>query len=359
MLILYNALHAGHQGRHEMFRGQLVPCHETAQRLEHVLTELQRRSFGTPPEPVDDAAGLAVGLSQIHSPRYLHFIEHAWGEWTALDPAHADHDALPSVWPARGMRFDMLPENFSARMGLFSFDAGTPLTAGSWAAARAGAACAIRAARHVSAALGRHATIGGGNARSAFALTRPPGHHAGADFFGGYCFLNNAALAAQALRDGGARHVAVLDIDYHHGNGTQDIFYQRGDVLTVSIHGDPRTEYPFFLGHADERGAGAGAGLNLNLPLPRGTGFARWRESLHTALEAIRGFGADALVVALGVDTFEGDPISGFRLRSADYLQVGQDIATAKLPTVFVFEGGYAVDEVGVNTVNVLEGFDS
>jgi acetoin utilization deacetylase AcuC-like enzyme len=245
------------------------------------------------------------------------------------------------------MRIDVLPDNFAARMGLFSFDAGTPLTAGSWIAARTGAACALTAAREVSS----------GAVRSAFALSRPPGHHAGADFFGGYCFLNNAALAAQALRDGGAARVAVLDVDYHHGNGTQSIFYERGDVLTVSIHGDPRTEYPFFLGHADECGAGAGAGFNLNLPLPRGTDVARWREALHRGLAAIQSFGADALVVALGVDTFEGDPISGFTLRSADYLHVGADIAAAGLPTVFVFEGGYAVAEVGINTVNVIEGF--
>ncbi|MBC7480965.1 MAG: histone deacetylase family protein [Rhizobacter sp.] len=347
MLTLHNPLHHLHQGRHEMFRGRLVPCHETPQRLDHVLAELQRRSLGPLRTPADDVEGLDAGLAQIHSPRYLHFIEHAWEEWIALDPLNAAQDALPSVWPAPGMRFDVLPDSFAARMGLFSFDAGTPLTAGSWAAARAGAACAITAAREVASQ----------RVRSAFALSRPPGHHAGADFFGGYCFLNNAALAAQALRDGGARRVAVLDVDYHHGNGTQAIFYERSDVLTVSVHGDPRTEYPFFLGHADERGAGAGEGCNLNLPLPRGTGFVRWREALHCGLAAIRAFGADTLVVSLGVDTFEGDPISGFLLRGPDYLQVGHDIASAKLPTVFVFEGGYAVDEVGMNTVNVLEGF--
>jgi len=330
-----------------MFRGRLVPCHETAERLDHVLAELQRRAMGPLRTPADDIAGLDAALARIHAPRYLDFIEHAWDEWVALDPANAQQDALPSVWPAPGMRFDVLPDNFAARMGLFSFDAGTPLTAGSWTAARAGAACALTAAREVSS----------GAVRSAFALSRPPGHHAGADFFGGYCFLNNAALAAQALRDGGAARVAVLDVDYHHGNGTQAIFYERSDVLTVSIHGDPRTEYPFFLGHADERGAGAGAGFNLNLPLPRGTDFTRWRAALHSGLAAIQSFGAEALVVALGVDTFEGDPISGFTLRSADYLQVGADIATAGLPTVFVFEGGYAVAEVGINTVNVIEGF--
>ena len=151
----------------------------------------------------------------------------------------------------------------------------------------------------------------------------------------------------------------MLDVDYHHGNGTQSIFYERADVLTISIHGDPRTEYPFFLGHADERGAGAGEGCNLNLPLPRGTGFERWLEALDAAITAVRAFRADALVVPLGLDTFEGDPISGFRLKSADYLRVGARLGSLELPTVFCFEGGYAVAEVGVNAVNVLEGFES
>jgi acetoin utilization deacetylase AcuC-like enzyme len=196
-------------------------------------------------------------------------------------------------------------------------------------------------------------------ARVAFALSRPPGHHAGADFFGGYCFLNNAAIAAQSLRDAGVSKVAILDIDYHHGNGTQAIFYGRSDVFFTSIHGNPSTEYPFFLGYADERGEGAGHGCNLNLPLARGSGFAVWRDALAHALKAIAEFGAEALVVSLGVDTFAGDPISGFGLQSPDYLRVGEDIAGAGLPTVFVFEGGYAVAEIGVNAVNVLEGFET
>ena len=353
MLTFHNPHHRLHQGQHEMFRGRLVPCHETPQRLEHVLAELERRGSGplcTPAHTLDaDLPGLTAALAATHDARYLQFIAHAWDEWVALDPLNAGRDALPSVWPAPGMRVDVLPENFAARLGLFAFDAGTPLTAGTWPAARAGAACALAAARAVA----------GGSVRSAFALTRPPGHHAGRGFFGGYCFLNNAALAAQALRDGGAERVAVLDVDYHHGNGTQEIFYTRSDVLTISIHGDPRTEYPFFLGHADERGAAAGTGFNLNLPLARGSDFARWREALTAGLAATRAFGADALVVALGVDTFEGDPISGFRLRTGDYPLVGRAIAAADLPTVFVFEGGYAVDAIGVNTAGVLGGFES
>jgi len=345
MLTIHNPVHRLHAGRQEMYRGRLVPCHEVPDRLDHVLAELRRRPLGELRAPGEVPMDV---LQRIHSGRYLDFLSRAWDDWVALDPANAQVDALPSVWPVRGFRDDVLPDNFAARMGLFSFDAGTPLVAGTWQAARAGAACAVDAARAVA----------GGAQRSAFALTRPPGHHAGADFFGGYCFLNNAALAAQTLRDAGVDRVAVLDVDYHHGNGTQSIFYARRDVLTVSLHGDPRTEYPFYLGHADERGSGDGEGANLNLPLPRGTDFARWRAALHTGMAAVGRFGAQALVVSLGVDTFEGDPISSFALRSADYLQVGRDIASLRLPTVFVFEGGYAVDEVGVNAVNVLEGFE-
>jgi acetoin utilization deacetylase AcuC-like enzyme len=343
MHTIYNSRHALHQGKLEMFRGELVPCFEIPARADFVLAELQRRRLGeiAAPEALADSV-----LTRIHSQRYVDFLAGAWDEWVALDPANAQRDAIPSYWPIRTFRSDVLPASFAARMGLFSYDAGSPLTSGTWTAAREGAFCAITAAQRVLK-----------GERAAFALTRPPGHHAGMDFFGGYCFLNNAALAAQALRDAGLQRVAVLDVDYHHGNGTQAIFYDRADVFFASVHGDPHTEYPYFLGYADERGAGAGEGCNLNLPLARGSGFAQWRAALAQALRAIAAFGADALVVSLGVDTFEGDPISGFGLRSADYLAVGEDIAAAGLPTVFVFEGGYAVAEVGINTVNVLEGF--
>jgi acetoin utilization deacetylase AcuC-like enzyme len=345
MKTFYNHLHAQHQGKVEMFRGALVPCFEVPARADHVLAELQRRQLGAVLEPQafgDDA------ITAIHSQRYLNFLATAWDQWVALDPAHADKDILPSVWPTRTFRTDIEPDNFAAKVGLYSYDAGTPFTSGTWVAARAGAHCALSAAQAVLA-----------GDRAAFALSRPPGHHAGADFFGGYCFLNNAALAAQHLRNAGMHKVAVLDVDYHHGNGTQAIFYDRPDVYFASIHGDPRTEYPFYLGHADETGAGAGLGANLNLPLPRGTDYATWAKALETALAGIAKFGADALVVSLGMDTFEGDPISGFKLTTQDYLRLGERLAQAGLPTVFVFEGGYAVDAVGVNAVNVLQGFTS
>ncbi len=343
MITFYNSLHALHQGKVEMFRGALVPCFEVPARADHVLAELQRRQLSTVQDPMafDDSL-----LASIHSPRYLNFLATAWDQWVALDATNADRDILPSTWPTRTFRTDIEPDNFAAKVGLYSYDAGTPFTSGTWVAARAGAHCALSAAQQV---------LNGD--RAAFALSRPPGHHAGADFFGGYCFLNNAALAAQYLRDQGMAKVAILDVDFHHGNGTQAIFYDRPDVFFASLHGDPRTEYPFYLGHADEVGAGAGLGTNLNLPLPRGTNFAVWLEALTKALAAIDRFGADALVVSLGLDTFEGDPISGFKLHSDDYLRLGERLAVVGLPTVLVFEGGYAVHEVGVNAANVLEAF--
>jgi acetoin utilization deacetylase AcuC-like enzyme len=343
MHVFFNERHTLHHGRHEMFRGELVPCFEVPARAEYVLEELKRRGLGTLATAPEVPTSV---LERVHAPRYLQFLATAWDEWVALDPKNAERDALPSYWPIRSFRSDVLPASFPARLGLFSFDAGSPITAGTWTAARHGAACAVAGASRL---------VQGD--RASFALTRPPGHHAGADFFGGYCFLNNAAIAAQALRDGGLERVAILDIDYHHGNGTQAIFYERADVFFASVHGDPHTEYPYYLGYADERGAGAGEGFNLNLPLPRGSGWPRWREALAQALDAIARFGAQALVVSVGLDTFEADPISGFTLRSDDYLRVGEALAAAGLPTLFVFEGGYAVAEVGVNAANVLQGF--
>ena len=345
MLAFYNEHHAQHRGRFEIFRGEMVPCFEKPERADLVVAEFARRGLG---QIVTPHGVPLVSLERIHTPRYLHFLRNAWSEWIAIDPDNAGKDAFPAVWPVRSLRDDVEPENFCARMGLYSMDSGTPLTAGTWIAAKTGADCAVNAAHALN--LGERGT---------FALTRPPGHHAGADFFGGYCFLNNAALAVQHLLDDGAAKVAILDIDYHHGNGTQGLFYGRSDVLFVSIHGDPRTEFPFYLGHADETGEGAGLGYNMNLPLAAGTAPAQWFAALETACLRIASFGADALVVSLGVDTWAGDPISRFTLQSSDFLRIGERLGYLGLPTVFVLEGGYAVDEIGLNVVNVLEGFET
>ncbi|WP_119966189.1 histone deacetylase family protein [Simplicispira lacusdiani] len=343
MITFHNPLHHLHAPVHEFFRGERVPCFEKPARADYVEARLTERGHVLLAPDQDSSAVLA----RIHAPRYLQFLQTAWAQWLALDPANAQVQPFPSVWPVRTLRSDIEPDNFVAKLGLYSMDNGTPLAAGSWQAAKAGADAAASAAARVAA-----------GARAAFCCTRPPGHHAGPDFMGGYCLLNNAAVAAQWLRDQGAARVAVLDVDYHHGNGTQSIFYDRADVLFVSIHGDPRTEYPFYLGHADETGEGAGAGCNLNLPLAAGSSVQTWFAALEQACARIAGHGAEALVVSLGLDTFEGDPISRFALASADFLRLGERLARLGLPTVFVLEGGYAAADLGTNAVNVLEGFE-
>ena len=174
---------------------------------------------------------------------------------------------------------------------------------------------------------------------------------------GGYCYINNAAVVAQWFRDQGAARVSILDVDYHHGNGTQEIFYSRSDVQVLNLHGDPMVEYPYFLGHADERGEGAGIGFNRNYPMPFGTDWGGWSASLDDACGHLAAFEPNVVVVSLGVDTFEKDPISQFKLTTDDFPKIGRRIAALNLPTLFVMEGGYAVEEIGVNAVGVLEGF--
>ena len=193
-------------------------------------------------------------------------------------------------------------------------------------------------------------------ARAAYALCRPPGHHAFAERAGGFCFLNNSGLAAQALRSVHER-VAILDVDVHHGNGTQGIFYERSDVLTVSIHGDPMDYYPFFYGHADQRGEGAGEGFNLNLPVPVKSGDAVWQAALARALQRISDFSPGALVLALGLDAHEADPLAGGAVTTEGFAVMAGMIAALKLPTVIVQEGGYLTDVLGDNLTSFLTGF--
>jgi acetoin utilization deacetylase AcuC-like enzyme len=190
-----------------------------------------------------------------------------------------------------------------------------------------------------------------------FAFCRPPGHHAGAEYFGGYSYLANAAIAAEHALAKGVRRVAILDVDYHHGNGTQDIFYSRADVAFASIHAEPATDYPYFWGHADERGDGAGEGATVNLPLPRGTDWQAYEPALIRALDWISGHQPEFLVVSYGADTHVADPISFFKLRTNDYQSMARRIASLGLPTVIVMEGGYAVEALGDNVAAFLSGF--
>lgn len=341
MITVYSERHKLHHGRGEWMAGQLVPVFEMPRRAEIILSRVQEVGLGEVIGPKEFALD---PILRVHSPNYVRFLQTAWEEWSKLGRTH---DALPYAWPVRRMNQGLEPQQIDARLGFFSFDAASPITPGTWTAVASSANVALTAAERIRE-----------GSRAAFALCRPPGHHAAQDYMGGYCFLNNAAVAAQYLRDQGAERVAILDVDYHHGNGTQAIFYPRADVLVVNLHADPRVEYPYFLGHADERGEGAGEGYTLNYPMPWGTEFPAWMERLEEACRQIRAYGPEVLVVSLGVDTFRGDPISQFRLESPDYLRVGERVAQLGLPTLFVMEGGYAVEEIGLNAVNVLQGFE-
>ncbi len=341
MKTLFSPVELTHDPKHEISDGRLMPAVEIPARAEIVRDRILATGLGEILEPEDFGT---APLARVHSEDYLDFLERFWKRWS---DAGREGEAFPFVWPVRHLRPDPVPDHIDGLLGRYSFDAGTPIGEHTYAAARAAANCALTAAKRV-----------GGGERAAFALCRPPGHHAAADYYGGYCFLNNAAIAAQWMRDAGAERIAVLDVDYHHGNGTQAIFYHRDDVLFLSLHADPREEYPYFLGHADEMGVGPGEGFNANFPLPLGTDWPIWSEALEAALAKVAAFSPDTLIVSLGLDPYERDPISKFRLVSDDFSRLGARLAKVGLPTVFVMEGGYAVEALGVNCVNVLTGFE-
>jgi len=330
--------HLRHQPIGELHQGELVEPFERPSRHDHVVAALQNAGLTETVEPSPVEAAL---LSAVHDAGYLDFLEQAWADWAATG---ARGEMIPTCFPVRRMPSGP-PDDIDGRLGWYAFAAETAITSGTWEAAHAAASIARTAQRLVSA-----------GDPLAFALCRPPGHHAARDYFGGYCFLNNAAVAAQGFLNDGAERIAILDVDFHHGNGTQDIFYDRSEVLFASLHGDPRHEFPYFTGFASETGAGQGDGANANYPLPPGTNFAEWSAALEDALGKISTFSPDALVVSLGVDTFESDPISSFKLASDDFIAYGSRIGELGKPTVYCMEGGYAIDEIGTNTVNVLTG---
>ncbi len=342
MLTVYSDDHRLRDARTELYGGALVAPFECPARAELVLARV--REVGLGPVAGPQSFGLDPVL-RVHDRDYLSFLESCWEEWTA---AGFEGEAIPTVWPSRRLWRERVPAFIDGKLGYYAMAAETSISEGTWRAARAAADVALTAQKAVAE-----------GAAAAFALCRPPGHHAAADMFGGYCFLNNAAIAAQAFIDQGASRVAVLDIDFHHGNGTQAIFYPRADVFFVSLHGDPAHAFPHFLGYADETGEGEGEGCTANYPLPPGTGFDVWGAALEDARRRIAAYGPDILVVSLGVDTFKDDPISFFRLEHDDYARCGEAIAGLRRPTLFVMEGGYAVAEIGVNAVNVLTGFEN
>jgi len=338
---IYTEKHKLRDVKTELYGGELVAPHERPSRAEYILSRVQSEKQGEVSAPEDFGF---EPIHAIHDEDFVSFLQIAWEEWRAEG---FKGEAIPTCLPARRMA-QKCPNFIEGKLGFYASTAETSIAGGTWEAVYASAQVALTGAKRIQDGKG-----------SGVSLCRPPGHHATSDMFGGFCFLNNAAIAAQSMLSNGAKRVAVLDVDFHHGNGTQDIFYDRDDVLVVSLHGDPMEAFPYYLGHVDEKGAGKGVGFNVNYAMPPKTPFVIWREALSAALKKIQGAKVDVLIVSLGVDILENDPISFFKLASEDFMTFDDDISQLDLPTQFVMEGGYDVEEIGVNTVNVLQGFES
>ncbi|WP_027036951.1 histone deacetylase family protein [Mesorhizobium ciceri] len=335
------AFYAEEQKRHDpkafLSSGAAQPNPEKPERVERLLAGAL--SAGCMIErPRNHGLG---PVAAVHTPEYLDFLEHIYTRWQRIDGASAE--VIPNIHPIA--RNGSYPASAVGQAGYHMADTACPISGETWQSALWSAWSAVDAAEAIMS-----------GAPAAYALCRPPGHHAFADVAGGFCFINNSAVAAQVLLKQAAR-VAILDVDLHHGNGTQGIFYARPDVLTVSLHADPVRFYPFFWGHADERGEGPGLGYNFNLPLPRKSADAAFLEALEAAFQRIRAFSPDTLVVALGLDAFEGDPFGGLSVTTQGFSRVGEAIAKLGLPTVIVQEGGYLCDELGDNLTAFLTGF--
>ena len=340
--------HLAHAGLVELMAGREIPCWESPQRtieIERALAADGTYAFQEPDEFGTDP------ILAVHDSSLLEVVERAWTDALAAGVADGSRPLIPDTFKLAayvdGMEPLGLPHGAHLRLGAYCFDTATPIVAGTAAAARAAVDVALSAAR---------AVVGG--AALAYGLCRPPGHHAARAMLGGYCFFNNAAIVAEWLRrDGGFARIAILDVDYHHGNGTQQLFWERGDVLYVSLHADPARAYPYYSGFATERGAGDGDGATRNFPLLSGTGLDGYATALADGLRAVEAFAPDApLVVSLGFDTFERDPIGDLALRTGDYRELARMIGGIGQPVVVLQEGGYAVDAIGANAVAFLGG---
>lgn len=337
MQFVHSEDHARHDPQFFLVRGVARRSTEQPERAVRLrAAALQAGLAETAPR------GLGPGpVAAVHTPEYLDFLATAHMAWQALGDAAPE--IVPNVHPARSPAH--YPRSIVGRAGWHMADTACPIGPGTWDAACAAADIAATAAALVL-----------DGAREAYALCRPPGHHAYADMAGGFCFLNNTAIAAQHLRRAFDR-VAILDVDVHHGNGTQGIFYARPDVLTASIHADPADFYPFFWGHAAERGIGPGEGYNLNLPLPLGTGDDGVVAAVEQALERVAAFAPGAVVIALGLDAYEHDPLRALAVTTPGFARIGAAIGRVDLPVLLVQEGGYLSEGLGNNLESFLDGF--
>ena len=344
MKVVYTDVHKLHDPKTSIEQSAMVPPWEHVGRAEAIRATLaadDRFDFVSP------SSWDTAPIEAVHDPGLVRFLSTAWDEYQeAVGPMA---DVMPDVFYRPAMRNAMSPgrepDSINGRLGWWCFETTTPLTSGTYNAARGAVDTALTATKFVL-----------DGARSAYGLCRPPGHHATSTLYGGYCFFNNAAIAAHHVACTTGSKVTVLDVDYHHGNGTQEIFYSRDDVQYVSLHGDPTRAYPYTVGYADETGAGRGAGANLNLPLAARTNDDAYVDALQQARDAIAAFGPSMVIVSLGLDTFITDPICDLSVTAEGFERSGAIVATLGLPTVVLQEGGYDVAALGDNVRRWLVG---
>ena len=337
MQVIYSSAHERHAPEAFISAGHVRPNPEVAERAARLLAAVGGHDILPP-----DAFGIGP-LTRV-TDDYLDFLTHAYDLWQKV--AGASEEVVPNAHPGRHMH--TRPHHIVGLAGYHMADTACPIGAGTWEAASTSADVALTAAARVL-----------DGQRVAYALCRPPGHHAFADLAGGFCFLNNVAIAAQHCRQNGAERVAIVDIDVHHGNGTQGIFYERADVMFVSVHADPISFYPWYAGHAEERGANSGQGYNLNLPLTRGSGDPQFLAAVEEGLAAIRRYVPDLVLISLGFDAQENDPLGILKVTTDGFAQAAALIAALDRPTVLVQEGGYLCDELGANLAAFLNGFEN
>ena len=339
MKTIYTSKHKLHATDTAVYDGQPFITEEVPARAELILKAVKAAKIGEvlPPEDFGMDPILAV-----HDAEFVDYLQKIY-RWNA-DFYHDDEPVLPHAFAVH--RTARKPNTFLGVRGYYGFGSGTPVMAGTWEAAYWAAQSALTAAQMV---------IDG--ERAVYALCRPPGHHAGPDLYGGSCFLNNAAIAARyLLRE--AERAAILDIDYHHGNGTQITFYRDPAVLFCSLHAHPDDDYPYFWGFGDELGEGEGTGTNLNLPLPQKVEDKEYLKTLDKALKKIQAFKPYYLVVSVGFDLMKGDPIGGFNITVKGLARISSQIASLRIPTVIVQEGGYLMKEIGNHAATFLVNFN-
>ena len=350
MQVVYSPAHLGHDITVETFMGMPGPANEVAERAERIRLALEADG-GFP--VVGPTAHGHPPITAVHDPGLVRFLEVAWSELRAqgIERPFLSADTYPNRAMFEGMSDAAVaalvrePLHAGGRAGYWGLDSAAPLVAGTYVAALASVDVALTAVDLVL-----------GGAPAAYGLCRPPGHHAARSMYGGYCFFNNAAIAAEAIVRASGERVAILDVDYHHGNGSQQIFWRRGDVRYTSIHADPDIDYPYFLGRADETGEGDGAGENLNIPLRRGTTNEEYLVAVDRALEAIAAVPGGVIVVSLGFDTYGLDPIGRFALTTDVYHEVGRRTASLGRRLVILQEGGYHRPSLGENARAWLRG---